>query len=165
VTLAAETRDAAREHPFLHEALRAGVVNYTAAARYLDLEGDVEAAATALRRYAESLDRGGDSASETTGDDATGSANVTMHRGAGIADAAEDAVVTVGDAGLVPGQGSLTAILATGAVDARTLEGVLGRLRIADVSVSAAGLAGESLAVAVPDRKAATALRVVEECV
>jgi hypothetical protein len=169
VTLAADARAAARARPFLHDALRVGVVNYTAAARFLDLGGDVEAAATALRRYAESLDGpAGDgsrgSADETSPDRPT-TANVTMQRGTGVADPGGDAVLTLGDAGLVPGEGSLTAILATGTVDAGTLERVLGRLRVDDVPVEAAGLTDESLAVAVPDREAATALRVVEDCV
>jgi hypothetical protein len=168
VTLAAETREAAREQPFLHDALRAGVVNYTAAARFLDIGGDVDAAATALRRYAESLDgaTAGPGADETaTNADRSASVNVTMQRGTGLADATEDAVLTVGDAGLEPDAGSLTAILATGAVDAESLERVLGRLRVADVTVNAAGLTDDALSVAVPDREAATALRLVEECV
>jgi len=34
-SLAARTRDAVRDEPFLFDALRAGVLNYSAAARYL----------------------------------------------------------------------------------------------------------------------------------
>jgi hypothetical protein len=158
VTLAADTREAARAHPFLHDALRAGVVNYTAAARFLGVGGDVEAGATALRRYAESLE-------EDASEDRNRPATVTMQRGTGVAQAGEEAVLTVGDAGLVPGEGSLTVVLATGTVDATTLERVLGRFRIADVTVEAAGLTDGSLSVAVPDRRAATAVRLVEDCV
>ena len=54
MTVASETREAVRSEPFLHAALAAGVLNYTAAARYLDV-GDEEAVAAALRRYAEDL--------------------------------------------------------------------------------------------------------------
>jgi hypothetical protein len=159
VTLAAETREAARAEPFVHDALRAGVVNYTAAARFLDVGVDVEAVATALRRYAETL--------EATGSEDPGRpANVTMQRGTGIADATdESAILVVGEAGVVPDEGSLTAILATGSVEVETLERVLGRLRIADVPVQAAGISEGTLTVAVPDLEAATALRLVENCV
>ena len=55
MSLASETRDAVRARPFLYDALRAGVVNYTAAARELDVDGEVDAVATALRRFAEEL--------------------------------------------------------------------------------------------------------------
>ncbi|PSP45784.1 hypothetical protein BRC63_00815 [Halobacteriales archaeon QH_10_70_21] len=55
MTVAADAREAVRDHPFLETALRAGVLNYTAAARFLDV-GDEEAVAAALRRYADELD-------------------------------------------------------------------------------------------------------------
>ena len=54
MTVAAETRRAVRASPFLRDALRAGCVNYTAAARFLDV-GDEDAVVAALRRYAEDL--------------------------------------------------------------------------------------------------------------
>ena len=54
MSLASDTRDAVRRRSFLHAALAAGVVNYTAAARYLDV-GEEEAVVAALRRYAEEL--------------------------------------------------------------------------------------------------------------
>ncbi|MFT4958602.1 MAG: hypothetical protein ACI9EZ_001934, partial [Halobacteriales archaeon] len=56
MSLAERTREAARARPFLVEGLRAKVVNYTAAARFLDVDGEVDAVATALRRYGEGLD-------------------------------------------------------------------------------------------------------------
>jgi hypothetical protein len=55
MSLASETRDAVRARPFLHDALAAGVVNYAAAARALDIGGDVDAITAALRRFAEEL--------------------------------------------------------------------------------------------------------------
>lgn len=55
MSLAADTREAVRERPVLYDALRAGIVNYTAAADTLDVEGDADAIATALRRFARSL--------------------------------------------------------------------------------------------------------------
>ena len=47
-SLAARTREAVRNEPFLHDALRAGVLNYTAVARYLEVDGEHDAIATAL---------------------------------------------------------------------------------------------------------------------
>ena len=57
MSLAEDTREAVRRRPFLLAALRAGVVNYTAAARSLadEVKGDPESIATALRRFAGSL--------------------------------------------------------------------------------------------------------------
>ena len=49
MTVAERTRAAVRAEPFVYEALRAGVLNYTAAARYLDV-GDESAVSAALRR-------------------------------------------------------------------------------------------------------------------
>ena len=48
MSLAAETRAAVRARPWLLEALRAGVVNYAAAAESLDVDGDTDSIATAL---------------------------------------------------------------------------------------------------------------------
>src|SRR6056297_2372029 len=55
MSVAAATREAVRDRPALYDALRAGVVNYTAAADALDVDGDREAIATALRRFAAEL--------------------------------------------------------------------------------------------------------------
>ncbi|MFB6142596.1 MAG: hypothetical protein ABEJ30_04555 [Halorientalis sp.] len=150
MSLAERTRAAVRAHPFLHEALRAGVVNYTAAARFLDLEG--EAAVAALRRYAEDL---------PAYEPPTADARVTMQ--SGLAETAEDPLLVVGDSTYGPDGGSLTAVLATGEVDATALARVLGRLRAEEVPVEAAGVAGASLLVVVGRREGADALRTVED--
>ncbi|MFB6068423.1 MAG: hypothetical protein ABEJ90_00670, partial [Halobacterium sp.] len=55
MTKAAATRAAIDDHPFLRRALRAGVVNHAAAARFLDVDGDEDAVAAAVRRYGEEL--------------------------------------------------------------------------------------------------------------
>lgn len=55
MSLAARTREILKLFPCIHEALRVGVINYTAAARYLPITGDNEAVASALRRYSEQL--------------------------------------------------------------------------------------------------------------
>jgi hypothetical protein len=156
MSLAAAAREAVRAEPFLHRALRAGVVNYRAAADYLDLDGDPDAVATALRRYADELDP------LTT--DAV-DAPVRMQRGVGLADSGtddEDVVVAIGDQRLVR-NGDMTAVRVAGDVDARALGHTLARLGAASVLVDAAGVAGGELVVVVPNRQGATALRVVED--
>ena len=155
MSLAAETREAVRERPALYDALRAGVVNYTAAAETLDIDGDREAIATALRRFAESLG---------APDRADRSLTVRMDRSvdpesadslpALDGDAAADAVDAATE--------SLTAIRASGDVNAALLATVLDRLRIADIDVLAAGVAGETLVVLIPQRSGANALQLVE---
>jgi hypothetical protein len=175
MSLAADTREAVRERPFLLEALRAGVVNYAAAAQFLDLDGDRDAVAAALRRFAADLPD-----HETTDRDVT----VRMRRGVDLvedaavgdgppADGGVDApgreddepelVVTAGERAYVAGGGQMTAVLAEGDVDAAAMAAVLGRLRADDVVVDAAGLVDDRLVVVVPSREGAAALRIVEE--
>ncbi len=151
MSLAAETRRAAREHPFLVSALRAGVVNYTAAARFLDV-GDAEAVATALRRYAEEL---------PDYEPGPRKARITMESGVGPADEAEP-LLSVGGTALAAGGGDRTAVLATGDVDSAALRTVLATLAVEDVAVHAAGVGGDALAVVVDRRAGSNALRTVE---
>lgn len=160
MSLAADTRDAAREHPFLFDALRAGVVNHTAAADFLNLDGEQEAVATALRRFAEELD---DYETDTR------PARVTMQSGVAVADeetetddSEADPLLALAGTKLVATGGSQTAVLATGAVDTACLSAVLDRLAVADVAVDAAAVVGETLLVVVGRRDGANAVRVVE---
>ncbi|WP_435077330.1 DUF7523 family protein [Halococcus sp. AFM35] len=161
MTLAADTRRAVRRNPFVFEALRAGVLNYTAAARFLDV-GDLDPVAAALRRYADEL-----SAYESDSRDV----RVTMQSGLGARETDEmgskndenDALLAVGGRALVPDTGSLTGVLATGEVDARALAQVLDRLAVEDVEVAAAGVAGDGLVVAVGRRDGPDAVRTIEE--
>lgn len=161
MTLAARAREAARARPFVYEGLRAGVINYSAAARLLDL-GDEDAVAAALRRYGEEL---------PDHDPLDGSARVTMHSGLGAPESAmdgEDAttgLLTVGETTYVQDAGSLTAVAATGDVDARSLARVLGRLDAEDVAVEAAGVADGHLLIVVERRDGPDAVRFVEETV
>lgn len=151
MTVAEDAREAVRASPFLYEALRAGVLNYTAAARYLDV-GEQEAVAAALRRYREDLpDR----------EPAHGSARITMHSGVGPD--ADDPLLVVGDAALAADGGDLTAVVATGDVAPADLARVLARLDVADVAVEAAGASPGHLVVAVSRRAGVDALRLVEE--
>ncbi|TKX53982.1 hypothetical protein EXE42_10780, partial [Halorubrum sp. SP3] len=131
MSLAAETREAVRANPFIRDALRAGLVNHSAAATWLaeraDLDGDPDAIAAALRRFREDLP-----AYETE----ARTASVTMRSGVGVVDDANAAdaddgdpgdvpLLRVGGAGVVDG-GDRTAILAAGDVDPAALAGALG---------------------------------------
>lgn len=155
MTLAARAREAARARPFVYEGLRAGVINYSAAARLLDV-GDEEAVAAALRRYGEELpDR----------DSLDGSARVTMHSGLGTTTSVVDGLLMVGETPYVQDAGSLTAVVATGDVDTRSLARVLGRLDAEGVTVEAAGVANGHLVVVVERRDGPDAVRFIEETV
>ncbi|MDZ7702608.1 MAG: hypothetical protein U5J98_11425 [Halobacteriales archaeon] len=152
MSLAADARDAVKARPFLHEALRAGVVNYSAAARAIDVGDDEAAVATALRRYAEGLP---DRAIEAR------RASVTMHSGLAPADEG-DALLSVNGAGFAADGGEHTGVLATGAVDPAALGHALGRLGTADVTPVAAGVADGSLCVVVERRDGPAAVQAVE---
>jgi len=153
MTLAERAREAVRARPFVHEALRAGVVNYSAAARLLDV-GEVEAVAAALRRYSEELpDR---DASER-------SVRVSMESGVGRVEDAAAALVSVGGTAFAPDEGSLTAVLANGDVDTPLLTRVLARLEVEDVAIAAAGVADGSLLVVVDRRDGPRTVQFLEE--
>jgi len=158
MSLAADTREAVRQRPVLYDALRAGIVNYTAAAERLDLDGDREAIATALRRFAESLDEDADheNAAEPVTDR---SLTVRMNRGVDP-DEVDVLPSTVEAAGV---DDALTVVRARGAVDAGVLATVCDRLRIAEIDILAAGVAADLLVVVVPQRAGVDALRTVEE--
>ncbi|WP_256299957.1 DUF7523 family protein [Haloarchaeobius salinus] len=162
MTLAARTRDAAADHPFLVDALRAGVVNYAAAARFVDVDGEPEAVATALRRYAEALPDYAPSSQ---------SVRVTMQRGLGRVgdddatadDSVNEVLLTVNDVAYGPtADGERTAVLATGAVDAAFAAAALDRLALADVTVHAMAFDDDSLVALVGRRAGADAIRAVE---
>ena len=164
MTVAERTRTAVDERPFLRDALAAGVVNYTAAATRLASalgdDADTDAVTAALRRYADEL-------SPPTHDD---DARVRVRRGFSLVgddgddeeSSVDDPLLAVGDADLVADGGDLAVVVATGEVSTTGLERLLGRLRAAEVSVTAAAVGGDSLAVAVGRRESATALRAAE---
>ena len=152
MTVAADARAAVRDYPFLETALRAGVVNYTAAARFLDV-GEEAAVAAALRRYAEELD-------EYVPPDRR--ASVSMRSGVGRVEDGGTGVLSVGGTAFVVDGGPATAVVAGGDVDATALADALGRLRTADVAVEAAAARDGSLALVVGRRDGADAVRAVE---
>lgn len=157
-SLAARTREAAREHPFLVTALAAGVVNYAAAARFLDVEGDPEAVGTALSRYADELEL----------DERSRRAPVTMRSGVAVADREglatgdADPLLAVGDVAVTTDGGQHTALLATGEVDPAALATVLQRLVTSGIDPVAAGVGDEGLVVVVPGGDGPDALRATE---
>jgi hypothetical protein len=153
-SLASRTREAVRARPFVFDALRAGVVNYSAAARTLDVDGDVEAVATALRRYAGELPEYAATAS---------GARVSMESRLGrVTDGGDEPLLTVGEVAYAKGAGSATGIVATGDVDAVSFERVLGTLRAEEIEVAAAGFADESIVLVVGRRNGPNAVRAVE---
>lgn len=157
MSLAAETRRAVERHPFLLTALQAGIVNYSAAARFLAVDGEPDAIATALRRYADELP-----ATETESREV----RVRMESGIGPlkgGDGDTEALVTVGSAGFGPRGGDHTAIVATGAVDTTALADVLARLSLEEISPEAAGVADETMVLVVDRLEGANALRAVED--
>ncbi|ELZ10416.1 MULTISPECIES: DUF7523 family protein [Natrialba] len=156
MSLAAETRRAVEAHPFLHTALRTGVLNYTAAARFLDVEGDVDAIATALRRYADEL---------PAYDPESLGVSVRMESGIGIVDGDDPAseLITVGGTPFGSNGGDLTAIYATGAIDAMALATTLERLALAEIDTVAAAVGDETLIVIVDRLDGANAVRTVED--
>lgn len=158
MTVASEARAAAREHPFVYDGLRAGIVNYTAAARFLDV-GDTEAVGAALRRYAEELP-----AFEP--DEPAGRTSVSMRSGIAVAEDGDgNGLLAVGGTTFVADGGEYTAIVASGDVDAAALGRILGRLRTAEIGVVAAGASDGSATVVVERRAGADAVRAVEAVV
>jgi len=162
MSLAAETRRAVDRHPFLRTALQAGVVNYTAAARYLDIDGEIDAIATALRRYAEEL---------PTYETESRDVRVRMESGIGPLEGGDErGTSTAGDGTLVTvggtafGPAAATEPLSSRpATWTRALAAVLARLSLEDISPSAAAVADGTLVVVVARLEGANALRAVED--
>lgn len=153
MSLAAETRRAVDSRPFLRAGLRAGVVNYTAAARTLPVDGETDAVATALRRYADELPAYEPVSREVT---------VRMQSGIGALDDDDRGLLTVGDATFGPCDGDRTAIIATSGVDPLALATAIRALSIADVDPVAAAVGDGTMMLVVDRRDGATALRTVE---
>lgn len=151
MSLAADTRAAVRERPYLIEALRAGVVNYAAAARRLDLDADEEAVATALRRFASDLQSRETASRET---------QVTMQSGLDVDN--DDPVFRVGETGFAANNGSYTGIIVEGEIDTSAAVTVLGQLRVEGVSIKAAGFTDRTLVIVVERRDGGRVLKLTE---
>jgi len=153
MSLAADTREAVRAHPFVYEGLRAGVLNYSAAARFLDV-GETEAVAAALRRYAEELPERDSDEREL---------RVTMHSGVGPVADGQDPLLEVGETSLAADGGDATAVVATGDVSPDLLGTVLGRFAAAEIAVEAAAVGSDTLVVVVGRRDGPDAVRLIEQ--
>lgn len=169
MSLAAETRAAVRSRPWLRYALRAGVLNYAAAAESLDVEGDRDAIATALRRFEEDLPGIGADARDVTVRMQSGVRLAGADGDAGSEDGGDtskskaDPLVSVDGEAILRTGGQLTAITVAGDVDPTALSAVLGRLDAESVVVDAAGVADGRLVVVVPGSDGPNALRLVED--
>jgi hypothetical protein len=152
MSLASDTREAVRAHPFIYEGVRAGILNYSAAARYLGV-GDTDAVVAALRRYAEELPE----PPETDRD-----LRVTMHSGVDPTDDPAEALLIVGDTALASDGGDATAVVANGDVDADLLATVLGQCSAADIHVEAAAVGEDTLVLVVGRRDGPNVVRLVE---
>lgn len=153
MSIAAATRSAVDREPFLRLAIRAGVVNYSAAARYLDV-GDHDAVAAALRRLADELPP-----LEGTDPDR----RIRVRRGARLVEDDPDALLRVGDVGVAIDDGELAAILVAGELSAAVVGGVLTALAEGGIDVRGAGWAGDQLVIVVPSDDRVDALRMVED--
>ena len=152
MSLASETRDAVRARPFLYDALAAGVVNYAAAARALDVAGETEAITAALRRFAEEISDPGRGADD----------DPTVRMKSGLEPVEEGGLLCVGEQGYAAGTGSLTGVVATGDLGPRALEAALGTLRTNGIGAEAAGVTPGTLLIVVSRRDGADAVRLIE---
>ena len=152
MSVAAATREAIRAHPFLLDAMRLDILNFTAAARFLDV-GETEAVAAALRRMSADL-----SPAHSTSDEL----RVRMDRGIEAVDR-EEALLQIGEVGFGRGDGPHTGITVTGASDARTVGTILLRLANADIELIAVASTSKQFILIVPSASAATTIRCVEE--
>lgn len=153
MTIAERARTAAKEHPFILEGLREGVINYTAAARYLDV-GDVDAVAAALRRYATEL--------EAAEREQTTDLRLRMVTGVGETDDPGEALLHVGDRSYVPESGSLTAIVATGAIPPWAIGWLRWELAERELTVHASGGDRDGLILLTDRGDGPAVLRIVE---
>ncbi len=152
MSVAEDARAGARSHPFLLEALRAGVLNYSAAARFLELE-DEAAGAAALRRLADEL---------PPFERASVPDRVRVERGVGTVEDPGEAMLSVDGTHIAPGAGDLTAVIAEGTFGARPVAASLGRLATAVIDPIAAGWQDDRLVVVVERADVATAIRSLE---
>ncbi len=152
MSIAEEARAGVRAHPFLLEALRAGVLNYSAAARFLGIE-DEAAGAAALRRFADEL---------PAFEPADVPDRIRVTRGVGPIEDPAEAIVTVDDIALGEDAGEWTAIVAEGGQDARAIARGIARLWAADIDPVATGSDGDQLIVVIERADTANAIRCLE---
>ena len=153
MSIAATTREAIQRHPCLLDAMFLGVVNYTAAARFLDV-GDTEAVAAALRRLREN---NADSRTEQV------EFRIRMERGIGEVTEEDDALFCIGNTRYGKTGGKLTVITANGTLTARRLGTIALRLSYATIEIEALTMNQEALFVLVPSVQAAKSIQCIED--
>jgi hypothetical protein len=151
---AATTRAAVDRLPWLRRGLRAGLLNAAAVAGWLDLPGDPESVAAAVRRYGADL--------EPLAAD-TPSVTVRMRAGLGHGDTADDRILEVLGASIGGSGEGLTALVCTGDVDPQMLALCIDRLSVGSIVVDAAGVLDQTAVIAVPSRDGPAALRMIED--
>lgn len=144
-SIAAETRRAVDNTPYLRQSLRAGIVNFTEAARQLEVPGETEAVASALRRYAAEL---------PPLEAETGTTRVRMERGVDA-----DRVLVSGTASATA---DLTAITLEGGISAGLFGRVLSAFESTNLAIQGAGMTDETAVVLVDRGEGSRALRLVE---
>ncbi|MFW6383869.1 MAG: DUF7523 family protein [Halodesulfurarchaeum sp.] len=147
-SIAARTRRAVDRTPYVRQALRAGVLNYTAAARRLDVEGEPDAVASALRRYEADL---------PPLDREDRSVRVRMDR------SPDERLLSVAGRDL-DGE-DRTALTLSGALDPGTFGRAVAALHASSLPVSGAAYAEGRAVVLVPGADGSAALRIVESVV
>lgn len=155
MSTAAETRQAVRAHPFLLEALRAGVLNYRAAARFLAID-DVDAGAAALRRLGEEL---------SPFESVQPELRVRMESGIGPVESDEEAMLSLSTTRLGQTDGPETAIIAEGSLDTAYVARILARIAEADIDPIAMGYSPGYLVIVVERAAGPTTVRCVEASV
>lgn len=152
MSLAEETRSAVHHRPYLLTALRAGIVNYAAAARTLGISEDTEAVATALRRYADELPP---ATTESRQARVSIESNIeSLHQSGLVSTTIQDHFTD---------KESQTAVLVEGDIDAATLEHALALLRTNKITVTAASVTPEHMVIIVNRLDASHVIRLVEE--
>ena len=153
MSVAATTREAVERHPFLRLALRAGVVNYAGAARFLDI-GDPDAVAAALRRVAAEL---------PPLEVASADVRIRVHSGAALADDADDPLLAVGSVIVVEDDtGTLSVLTVSGDLTPAYVGAVLTAVAEAGISIVATSIEASHLRIVCPSDEAVEALRAVE---
>lgn len=153
MSLASRARSEVDRYPFLRRGLQAGVINYTAAARFLDIDGDIDAVATALRRYANELD-------DPRFSDRT--VAIRMQSGVDLRTETDDRLLVVDDVGVESDGGPYTAISVSGAIEIDRYRRALAILDAEGIETVASGISDETMVVITPNQQAARAVDVIE---
>lgn len=152
MSTAASTRAAVRSHPFLLMALRAGVLNYTAAARFLGID-DVDAGAAALRRFAAELPEYDPTAPDL---------RIRVESGIGPDSPDDDPLFVLDDTAIGATGGKWAVVRATGNLDPAAVARIMARIDVADVDPIATGYTDDRIVVVVERSASPTVIQCME---